>query len=96
MRTLDVASAFKRDFKRESSGRHGRTLALVLDPVLLALATDQEFDSRRLDHELVGDWKGYRECHLKPDLLLIYRKSGSVDAGILRLARLGSHSELFG
>ena len=36
---------------------------------------------------------GYRECHLKPDLLLIYRKPG---ADTLRLARLGSHSELFG
>nr|WP_312842969.1 type II toxin-antitoxin system YafQ family toxin [Klebsiella pneumoniae] len=40
-----------------------------------------------------GDWAGYRECHIKPDLLLIYRKS---DADTLRLARLGSHSELFG
>ena len=36
---------------------------------------------------------GYRECHIKPDLPLIYRKP---DAGTLRLARLGSHSELFG
>lgn len=40
-----------------------------------------------------GDWAGYRECHLKPDLLLIYGKLG---ADTLRLARLGSHSELFG
>jgi mRNA interferase YafQ len=45
------------------------------------------------DHDLSGDWAGYRECHIKPDLLLIYRKS---DADTLRLARLGSHSELFG
>jgi mRNA interferase YafQ len=42
---------------------------------------------------LSGEWAGYRECHLKPGLLLIYRKP---DAGSLRLARLGSHSELFG
>jgi len=44
---------------------------------------------------LSGDWSGYRECHIKPDLLLllIYRKP---DANTLRLARLGSHSELFG
>jgi mRNA interferase YafQ len=42
---------------------------------------------------LGGDWRGYRECHIKPDLLLIHRKP---DAGTLRLARLGSHSELFG
>ena len=49
-------------------------------------------DVRYRDHDLSGDWAGYRECH-KPDLLLIYRKS---DADTLRLARLGSHSELFG
>jgi mRNA interferase YafQ len=41
---------------------------------------------------LSGNWAGYRECHLKPDLLLIYCKP---DASTLRLARLGSHSELF-
>jgi mRNA interferase YafQ len=42
---------------------------------------------------LSGDWAGCRECHVRPDLLLIYRKP---DADTLRLARLGSHSELFG
>lgn len=61
--------------------------------VLVALATDQPLDVRYRDHDLSGDWAGYRECHIKPDLLLIYRKS---DADTLRLARLGSHSELFG
>ncbi|EPG5991846.1 type II toxin-antitoxin system YafQ family toxin [Pseudomonas aeruginosa] len=64
-----------------------------LKPVLVALATDQPLDVRYRDHDLSGDWAGYRECHIKPDLLLIYRKS---DADTLRLARLGSHSELFG
>jgi mRNA interferase YafQ len=42
---------------------------------------------------LSGQWSGYRECHVKPDLLLIYRKP---DPETLRLARLGSHSDLFG
>ena len=65
----------------------------ALKPVLVALATDQPLDARYRDHDLSGDWAGYRECHIKPDLLLIYRKS---DPDILRLARLGSHSELFG
>lgn len=41
---------------------------------------------------VLGHWSGYRECHIKPDLLLIYKQP--VDP-ILRLARLGSHSELF-
>jgi len=69
------------------------TLDDALKPVLLALVTDQPLDARYRDHDLSGDWAGYRECHIKPDLLLIYRKS---DSDTLRLARLGSHSELFG
>ncbi|OZA58728.1 MAG: YafQ family addiction module toxin, partial [Sphingomonadales bacterium 39-62-4] len=40
-----------------------------------------------------GDWAGYRDCHVKPDLVLIYAKP---DDATLRLARLGSHSEVFG
>ncbi|MDR2220487.1 MAG: type II toxin-antitoxin system YafQ family toxin [Methylobacillus sp.] len=93
MRTIDRSSAFKRDYKRETKGQHRATLDDVLKPVLIALATDQPLETRYRDHDLSGDWAGYRECHVKPDLLLIYRKSGS---DILRLARIGSHSELFG
>lgn len=93
MRTIDRSSAFKRDYKRESKGRHRATLDDALKPVLLALATDQPLDAHCRDHDLSGNWAGYRECHVKPDLLLIYRKSNS---DTLRLARLGSHSELFG
>lgn len=93
MRTIDRSTAFKRDYKRESKGRHRATLDDALKPVLLALAADQSLDARHHDHDLSGDWAGYRECHVKPDLLLIYRKS---DSDSLRLARLGSHSELFG
>jgi mRNA interferase YafQ len=59
----------------------------------VALANDDPLEPRHRDHDLSGDWQGYRECHIKPDLLLIYRKT---DMETLRLARLGSHSELFG
>ena len=93
MRTIERSSAFKRDMKREARGRHGVTLNAVIVPVLVALANDLSLQPRPRDHELSGDWAGYRECHVKPDLLLIYRKT---DADTLRLARLGSHSELFG
>jgi mRNA interferase YafQ len=61
--------------------------------MLLVLANDQQLEPRYRDHDLSGDWAGYRECHVKTDLLLIYRKSGD---DLLRLARLGPHSELFG
>lgn len=93
MRTIDRSSTFKRDYKRETKGRYRATLDDDLKRILFALATDQPLDARYRDHDLSGDWAGYRECHIKPDLLLIYRKS---DADTLRLARLGSHSELFG
>ena len=93
MRTIERATAFKRDYKRELKGPHRNNLEALLKPVLLALATDAPLDARLRDHELVGNWTHYRECHIKPDLLLIYQKAGS---DILRLARLGSHSELFG
>jgi len=79
--------------KREARGLHRVTLDDVLVPVLIALAGDQTLESRLRDHDLSGDWAGYRECHVKPDLLLIYRKT---ENDLLRLARLGSHSELFG
>ena len=93
MRTIDRSSEFKRDYKRESSGQHRAVLHDVFTSVLAALASDQPLDARCRDHALSGHWAGYRECHVKPDLLLIYRRWG---ADILRLARLGSHSELFG
>jgi len=61
--------------------------------VVELLVSDQVLPENTRDHALTGDWAGYRECHLKPDLLLIYRKP---EVDTLRLARLGSHSELFG
>lgn len=73
-------------FKREVKGQHRSTLDDELKLVLVALATDRPLDARYRDHDLFVDWAGYRECHIKPDLLLIYRKS---DTSTLRLARLG-------
>ena len=93
MRTIDRSSAFKRDYKREAKGQHRKTLVDDLKSVVAALVHDQKLEARYCDHDLSGDWAGYRECHIKPDLLLIYRKA---DTDTLRLARLGSHSELFG
>jgi mRNA interferase YafQ len=93
MRAIDRPSSFKRDYKREAKGQHRATLDADLMPVLRALVVDQPLEARYRDHDLTGDWSGYRECHIKPDLLLIYRREGD---DRLILARLGSHSELFG
>lgn len=92
MRTIERSTIFKRDYKRESKGRHRPTLSDDLESVLKNLVSDIPLAHRYQDHPLSGDWFGYRECHIKPDLLLIYRKT---DDGVLRLARLGSHSQLF-
>ena len=55
-----------------------------------ALAADRLLDQKYLDHPLSGDWRDHRDCHFRPDLVLIYRKT----EGVLQLVRLGSHSEL--
>jgi len=73
--------------------RHSKDVGSLLPEILKLLLVDQPLPDKNRDHALSGDWIGYRECHVKPDLLLIYRKP---DADTLRLARLGSHSELFG
>jgi mRNA interferase YafQ len=94
MRTTERSTAFKRDYKRsKASPRHSKDIESVLSAVVVLLLSDQVLPGNVRDHVLSGDWAGYRECHLKPDLLLIYRKP---DGTTLRLARLGSHSELFG
>ena len=64
-----------------------------LERVIDLLAVDKKLASRHQDHELVGDMKCFRECHVRPDLLLIYRKYR--ESCILVLVNVGSHSELF-
>lgn len=89
-RIIETATRFKRDYRREL--KTDPKLQDKLTPVIELLATDAELPERLSDHPLQGDWKGFRDCHIKPDLLMIYAKS----EGALSLARLGSHSELFG
>jgi mRNA interferase YafQ len=91
MRTIERTGQFKRDFKRESKGQYRLALQTDLIAVVLALANNQTLDPRHRDHGLTGDWKDHRDCHIKPDLVLIYRLP---DEGRLQLVRLGSHSEL--
>jgi len=59
--------------------------------VVNLLADDTPLPRQNFDHSLSGEWSDYRDCHIKPDLVLIYRKP---DAESLELVRLGSHSEL--
>lgn len=91
MRTIEWTGQFKRDFKREEKGQNRATIDNALFSVVERLANDQPLQPRHRDHALTGEWKDHRDCHIKPDLVLIYQKP---DVETLRLVRLGSHSEL--
>jgi len=93
MRRIERTNAFKRDYKRERSGLHKPHLEELLFAMISLLAEDKPLPEKNRDHSLGGEWREYRECHLRPDLLLIYRKPNSE---VLQLVRLGSHNELFG
>ena len=98
MRKIEQTGKFKRDLKRQAQGQHRTTLEASLLPVVAALASDMPLEIRHRDHALTGDWKNYRDCHVLPDLVLIYRLingDGTQDnPDRLILTRLGSHSEL--
>ncbi len=91
MRTIRRTAAFKRDYRREKKGRFARTLDLEVKSVVADLAADRPLPQRHHDHALTGPWKDHRDCHVRPDLVLIYRKP---DTDHLDLVRLGSHSRL--
>ena len=91
MREIRYTTRFKRDYKREKSGRHSKIIDAVLIEVVNLLVADMPLPPTNVDHPLLGEWADHRDCHIKPDLILIYRKP---DDEHLDLVRLGSHSQL--
>ena len=92
MRKIKYSTQFTRDYRREKSGRYRASLDEQFLEVLKLLSEDQPLPARCYDHPLSGEWKDHRDCHIRPDLVLIYRKP---DKDTLEVVRLGSHSELF-
>ena len=87
---IDVTNQFKKDLKlARKQGKNEDRLWEVVE----MLANDEELDPKYKDHNLTGNYAGYRECHVLPDWLLVYKKEANVL--VLLLYRLGSHSELF-
>jgi mRNA interferase YafQ len=82
-------SSFKKGFKKVTSKDQDKVLAAVEK-----LANGEMLNEKYKDHALVGNFIGCRECHIKPDLLLVYRISDDILE--LALIEVGSHSELFG
>ena len=91
-RTIRRLPAFERDYRREKRGATGPQIISRIAHRLTLLLDDQPLPARYRDHPLRGEWADHRDCHIRPDLILIYRKP---DADRLELVRLGSHSELF-
>jgi mRNA interferase YafQ len=88
-RTIVTAKQFDKDTKKVRL--RGKDMARLLS-VVDAMRNRQQLEPRHRDHALAGHWKGYRECHIGPDWLLIY----SLDDTTVYLARTGTHSDLFG
>jgi mRNA interferase YafQ len=91
MRRIERTTAFKRDYKKVKATPKHRDIELLLRNLLELLVADAPLPPRNHDHPLSGEWTDHRDCHLKPDLILIYRKP---NAEVLQLVRLGSHSQL--
>lgn len=83
-------SKFKKDYKLAMK----RNLNIdLLDNVIRLLAAGKPLPENYNDHSLHGNWSGYRECHIEPDWLLIYRIEKNIL--VLTLSRTGTHSDLF-
>jgi len=88
MRRLARSKKFKKSFKKRNFSDDEM---LYFNDILYKLVNDIELDQKYKDHQLKGSLKDFRECHIRPDLLLIYR----VRDDILELVDIGTHSELF-
>lgn len=86
-----MTSAFRKDYKQVK--KRGLDIHL-LDEIIRDLAEGRKLPAKNLDHALSGNWKDFRECHVLPNWLLIYRIEK--DILVLTLSRTGSHSALFG
>ena len=89
MREIVQSTAFRKDVKR--TGKRGKDMA-KLRAVIFLLIEDAVLEPRYRDHPLKGEWVGYRDLHVEPDWVLIYK----VAQKELLLARTGTHSDLFG
>ena len=88
MREIKYTSQFKRDYKKRA---REKGLDDLLEKIIELLSEGLPLEARFRDHPLKGGYAGCRECHLKPDLLLIYVQTDEE----LQLVRFGSHSDLF-
>ena len=89
-REIRITSSFKKDIKKLSNSEISETRSVVLK-----LQLDLPLEDKYKDHSLEGKYKNFRECHIRPDLLLIYQKTDNNELHILSLLRINSHSNIF-
>ena len=88
MLEIEYSKSFKKAFKKLNENEKK-----LNKDIIWQLANNEELASKYKDHALIGSYKGFRECHVKPDLLLIYKKQNEIL--LLTCVEIGSHSELF-
>ena len=89
-RNVIWTTQFKKDYRKASK----RNLPIgLLDDLIRKLAAGEKLPEKNRDHALSGNWAGFRECHILPDWLLIYRIEA--DILVLTLVRTGTHGDLF-
>ena len=89
MLKLEYSTQFKKDFKKIA--KLAVPDVVEVGHVIKQLQLGHTLPEKYVDHALSGNWHHYRDCHIKPDLVLIYK----VEEDVLKLARIGTHSELF-
>lgn len=90
IRTIKSTKQFEKDLKKLKKRKYDLKL---LEKIIDKLANDERLPEKYRDHTLSGDYKGFRECHIQPDWLLIYKIEKNVL--VLTLSRTGTHSDLF-
>jgi mRNA interferase YafQ len=86
--TINYTTQFKQDYKKlKKQKKELDKLRMLIEK----LSAGEKLEPKYKDPQLAGEFKGYRDCHIEPDWLLIYKKTTDT----LVLQRTGSHSELF-
>ncbi len=85
----DYTNRFKKDYKRVMKRNYDISL---IDTIINTLIHEIPLNKKYEDHPLIGNYKGCRECHIKPDWILIYQ----IGNGVIVFERTGTHSDLFG
>lgn len=88
MLKIELTNSIKKDLKKY---KHQKEVLLELQEIIGLLVNKKSLPTKHRDHNLTGNWINHRECHVRSDVLLIYK----IEDGILFLTRFGSHSELF-